>query len=221
MQVDKLPPIKHREWLTSEQKDDRPKMRYTVKMRSEKEPSSITIGNLTAAEVDAVDAFLNGLTYLRCIDGRLHAYSVLEDLPKPEDDPICGPHWRTNGEVKQWGGIPDSEGWHSPGIIITGVGAGLDKSREHLVNEHKRRLDYCGFVCLRSPRGRDGRYWEQWVLPGLWHAKGQLKAFLNKLPETTWHQQANAACQYIAQDMGISFGSMDITIQRWALVHAD
>ena len=36
-------------------------------------------------------------------------------------------------------------------------------------------MESVGFECLRSRRGKDGKYWEVWYLPGMWFAKGQLK----------------------------------------------
>lgn len=36
-------------------------------------------------------------------------------------------------------------------------------------------LEEAGFECLRSRRGKDGRIWEHWYLPGKWSAEGPIK----------------------------------------------
>lgn len=38
-----------------------------------------------------------------------------------------------------------------------------------------KMLEEVGFECLRSRRGKDGKYWEIWYLPGIWRLKGELK----------------------------------------------
>lgn len=71
-------------------------------------------------------------------------------------------------------------------------------------------------MCLRSRRGDDGGYWEQWVLHFLEAARGDLEQHLKALPSgTAWHARAEAAAKFVAKH--VRFGSLDITIQRWAL----
>lgn len=41
-------------------------------------------------------------------------------------------------------------------------------------------LESAGFVCLRSEKGKDGKYWEVWYLPGAYAAEGPIK---DKTPE--------------------------------------
>ena len=228
-QVDAIPmepSRKVREWLVYDEKpakDARPPIRVAASTSNRNGKNSITFDDLTEKEADAVRAFLNGTSFIRCVNGRLHAYSALEPLPDPESDPICGPHWRSDGTVKQWGGIPDGEGWHSPGLVLTGLSAGItdglgaDAARAR----NQRIVIECGFTCMRSPRSDCGRYWEQWVLHGAYCAKGPLKTHMEKLKEQglDWHQTANAMCNFMVNDMRINFGSLDITIQRWALTY--
>lgn len=202
-------------WLKWPVNDDRPPIRWTSKGGPD---GRIELAGLTPKELEAVEAFLAGTSYVRCINGRLHAYKTHEPLPRPEEDPLIGPHWRNTGEPKVWGGIPSGEGWHSPGIIITGLGAGL--SPDGFGNQEAERnqalVESFGFDCLRSRRGDDGKYWEQWVLHFLEAAKGDLLAHLNALPrDAKWHQRAESAADFIAKQ--VRFGSLDIVIQRWAL----
>jgi hypothetical protein len=173
-------------------------------------------------ELGAFRAFETGASYLRVIEGRLHAYHAWEQLPDANADPLTVAHWGGTG-VKEFGGLPKNEGWHSPGIIATGIGAGCGKD----TGCQKRSQDIlteCGFVCLRSPRGLDGKYWEQWVLHFMGAAKGPLKEHIDKWRNdnpkaTNWFTEAEEACRYISRDLHVHYGSLDITIQRWALTY--
>lgn len=224
MKVDTVEPKQSpREWLAypeNEDDDKRPKIKWVFKSSE----GRVDIAGMTPKEVEAVESFIVGSSYIRCVNGRLHAYHAWEPLPDAEADPICGPHWGTDGTTKEFGGLGDEKGWNSPGITITGLGAGIENTYGDAAESRKRnqkRVQDCGFVCLRSPRSKDGQYWEQWVLHSLFFAKGPLREHVDKLKELDWKQQAEAACRFIAQDLGIRFGSMDITIQRWALCCPD
>ncbi len=222
MKVDRLEP-KHspRAWLSYDdypQDDQRPKIRWVCKSSE----GRVEIADLTKKEVEAVEAFINGTSYIRCVNGRLHAYSVNEPLPDAETDPLLGPHWSSKGEVKKFGGLEQETGWNLPGIVITALGAGIDGDHaEARRRENQKRVQDCGFTCLRSPRGNDGMYWEQWVLHFLSAAKGPLADFVAANKKLDWKQSANAACEFLVRDMGIQFGSMDVTIQRWALCNPE
>lgn len=204
-QVDVLEHKYEREWLAWPVKDDRPRIRWTSLSNEQ-----ITITGLTKKEREAFEAFLAGASYIRCVDGRLHAYHSWLPLPNAVHDPICGPHWEATAEPKQFGGIPASEGWHSPGLILTGLEAGMQKL-----------VEACGFVCLRSRRALDGKYWEQWVLHFMDAAKGPLEQHMREHAKLSWHEKAEEACRFLAIDLRVRFGSLDITIQRWALACPD
>jgi hypothetical protein len=236
-QVDPKPKVKSdldRCWLSwpDETKDERPKIRYVVRTNpvwSKGETDGrFEIANLTEKEMEAIEGFLNGSSYIRCVNGRLHAYDAREPLPDAESDPICGPHWPSNGGVKYWGGLEQEGNWASPGIIITALGAGLGDSRysgdvEEARRKNQRLVEECGFVCLRSKRYHEGKHWEQWVLHYLEAAKGPLRKYIDSLNDKNldWKAKTNAVCEYIAQDLGVRFGSLDVTVQRWALQNPD
>ena len=133
------------------------------------------------------------------VNGRLHAYHTWEPLPDAETDPLLAPHWASTDEPKQFGGIPTSEGWHYPGIIATGIGAGCRDATGR--KRSQDLLTECGFTCLRSPRGADGKYWEQWVLHNMLAAAGPLdvhmKAWRAANIERTWHSEAEEACRFL------------------------
>lgn len=218
------PPAAHRDdrcWLTHPVKDDRPRVGSSSVTRSSSGACSITVANLTRAELEAMESFLCGCSYLRVVDGRLSAYHVYEPLPDAESDPIVGPHWE-GGTVREFGGVPAGEGWHLPGITIEALGAGS------LGNSERKRSQEmvidCGFECLRSRRDGSGRLSELWVLSSLTFARGRLAAHLETWRgkgKPHWHRDVEEACRFIAQDLRVRFGSMDITIQRWALCNSD
>ncbi len=216
-QIDCLPPISTvspRSWLSwpdRPQQDDRPAIRWTSKGGSS---GGINLVGLTAKELKAMEAFLNGTSYVRCIDGRLHAWNAHEPLPPPECDPLIGPHWNSTGERKVWGGVPSGKGWHSPGFVITALGVGLSTAEARRSNI-KMAIEF-GFHCLRSQRGQDGKYWEQWTLHFLEMARGRLREYLDGLPSKVGgHERVDVAAAFVAEH--IHFGSLDVTIQRWAL----
>lgn len=219
MQVDEMKDIKIRCWLEQTEPDTRPPIRHTSMGRGPGPcDCSIAFGRLTDEELKAFEAFENGASYIRVIGGRLHAFHAWEVLPDAEEDPLMGPHWGSGGEVKQFGGPPPGEGWHSPGIVITGLGAGTNEEGRKYSQD---TLTECGFTCLRSPRENDGRYWEQWVLHFMLCAKGPLKGHMEKWRENNttrnWWAEVEEAARFLTKVLHVRYGSLDITIQRWAL----
>lgn len=234
MKIDKVEDLRDtggRAWLVYDgpPDDKRPKIQIGSHRYTSKEATgcSVTVNNLTLKEHDALLAMLRGESYLRVVNGRLHAYHAYEELPDPVKDPIIAPHWvKLKDELVKYGNYPKENGWHSPGIIISYLGAGIGGRHFDNAETFKRNVEAvesCGFVCLRSKRLEEGTYDEKWVLHSLWSARGPLKEFLNQVEyrDAYWHAKADAACTFLAREMGIRFGTMDIVIQRWALTCGD
>ena len=72
-----------------------------------------------------------------------------------------------------------------------------------------------GFDCLRSKRGKKGRFWEIWYLPGFWRATEELKEAIDKAGKNT-PERTKAAIAFLAKNA--QFGSMDISVQKLAMV---
>lgn len=64
------------------------------------------------------------------------------------------------------------ESIHGAAITIQHV-CGYDYS-DDFYRENAKKLESYGFICCRSNRGSEGRFWEIWFLPGLWMAEGDL-----------------------------------------------
>jgi len=70
--------------------------------------------------------------------------------------------------------------------------------------ERKVSMEAVGFECLRSRRGKDGKYWEIWYLPGVWAATGEL--------EGKAHKEIMA---YLCQV--VNPGQITVSGERWGL----
>lgn len=202
-----------REWLkVPVEPDNRPPIKWTMRGGGQ-----MHIANLTELEGKALEAFLNGSSWIRCIDGRLAAVSAYHQPPEPEDDPLMVGHWdQSNSTLKLTGEFPANRCGAS--IVISHLGAGLSTERERRANT--RLAKSMGFTCLRSQRGEDGKYWETWNLFGIWMAKGILKTFCDELPKNIeFDERVQRMAHFIAVGASLSFGSLDVTVQRWALTH--
>ena len=212
-----LPNPDNTSFLVFEPRDDRDPIRVSSNGFS-KTDYSISLSKLTKGERDAVEAMVMGHNYITCFNGRLYAFHVHDKLPGPFDDPIESPWWSSGGEVKEHGGKRSTDGWHSPSIIISHVGAGSLGNPSEPKRSYRILTD-CGFDCMRSKRKGDGRYWEQWVLHGLYSAEGPLKNHLESLncDYDHWHIKAQEAARFLTSDLFVKYGTLDISVQRWAL----
>lgn len=135
-------------WLEFKPDDNRPRVRSTlVRQSPNKYECAITVDGLTRVELNAMEQMLLGTSYVTVLDGRVHAWTVNDPLPDPIDDPIIAPHWKMADEPKKLGGVPESEGYHFPAIIIWGLGAGGGKGA---YERSAKILEDCGFRCLCS-----------------------------------------------------------------------
>lgn len=238
--VDPLPVVKGKQltaWLKyddKEPKDDRPQIRtgMTESNRGIYAGNAITIRNMTTKELEAVESFMNGASYLRIIDGRLHAYYVHEQSPSPVEDPLTTEHWpRAPVKLRKMSGVKSKEIKYAPGLMLSGLGAGIssvygypkdETLYKRMVANDAASLEDCGFTCLRSRRKRDGTVSELWVLNSLYSARGVLRQHIDSLDEKlSWGDKGEAACRFIARDMRIHFATLDLTSQRWALCNPD
>ncbi|EKE24906.1 MAG: hypothetical protein ACD_5C00359G0001 [uncultured bacterium] len=146
--------------------------------------------------------------------GRLEVAAKKKDLPKPTEDEEMLPFWRRQ--------VPGSyqlelfkvavPKYSSPAIIIQSL-CGYNYTSENY-KYTAELLESYGFECLRSRRGNDGKYWEVWILPGLWSAKGELEKALHGL-DLGSKKILERAIKFFCRN--VQFGTLDVSFQRAAM----
>lgn len=178
--------------------------------------SKVEFSNLTELEVERLQGTLLGQWWARGNNGRLEFAPAREPAPAPtEDDMLPGWHAPREGEgTEQYQReLFDAQrfGGEYASIQIQHL-----CGHHYTANGYKRNAEFlesCGFICMRSRRGDDGKFWEVWYLSGLWSAKGRLKEALRGIPKEF---QINSALEFLAKNA--SFGTLDVASQRIAQV---
>ena len=207
---------------------DMPKITIPVCGGGRKDGYSLTVKGLTQGEHDRLKASLLGGHHWvrRTEDGRLRHVPSYEELPGPTTDDDMLPFWRhpVEGEVQQdelFGFDADTEALlqhSSPSIYISSL-CGYHYSVENYKHEADRLTDY-GFVCMRSPRDPDtGQYWEKWYLGSVWLTQGRLKEALSDSSAGTGQEKFKFILEYLRRN--VAFGSLDVVMQRMAMVISD
>jgi hypothetical protein len=179
----------------------------------------ITLEGLSDQDLDKMlAAFGAGAYYVRSVNGEFQAHPTRIPLPKPTEDKELLPFWRkpTPQEKEQAPKLFDLEenlpGTSSASISIQSL-CGYNYSPESYDFMANRLTSY-GFICLRSRRGEDARFWEIWYLPGLWAAKGQLKDVVKPIKDLS--NQLRAGLDFIGES--VQFGTLDVSVQRMCMV---
>ncbi|MEK7611909.1 MAG: hypothetical protein AAB407_01035 [Patescibacteria group bacterium] len=185
-------------------------------------PDEVRIGDLLEQEVDLVQGMVNGHQWITVQDGRIQSTPTREELPCPTEDENMLPFWRRHQEsdeshrMEQLTFVDDLQGIYSPSFSIQHL-CGYYYTREKYEQEAVKLESY-GFQCLRSRRDVSGRYWEIWYLPSLFSsAQGELKETIKGLKEEK--AQTARAIQFLCRN--ISFGTLDVSIQRAAMTMDD
>jgi hypothetical protein len=202
--------------------DQRVKITSTTRSAQHYWGSQVTLSHLTADELNAVEAMMLGLCWLRVTDdGRIERKDRFDEEPRPENDPMIPPSWyeRTDwtGRVKiEYARTPDLPEEAKP---TEGCCARI--TVQHLCGYNKTPYKYeagkmqsFGFECLRSRRGRDGRFWEVWFLPGFYAAAGGLKDALKGIEGEV--EKVDRAIDFLCKH--VSFGSLEVGWQRACMV---
>lgn len=136
----------------------------------------------TPDQIEAVEAFLKGACWIGLDDDqeliRRDRFEPCEILP----DPLSEGRWAPApaGLARYTAELPPplKDEDSSPQIHVAHI-CGYSYSPERY-DERSARLHNAGFICMRSPRERDGGYWETWVLHGKWAAAGPIAGFTNE-----------------------------------------
>ncbi len=185
------------------------------------EQGDVTVGGLTPDEIDSMEAFTLGCCWIRVSeDGRLERRDRFAKLPDPVDDPCQPPQWIPSVDWTKESSflcnptppLPEEPNpkYSSPAFMVKYL-CGYNNTP---YDYEARKLQSYGFECLRSRRGRDGRFWEIWYLPGYWSAKGELKNVMALKPNNS--EQVSVAVDFLCRH--VSFGTLDVCYQRAAMV---
>lgn len=173
----------------------------------------IELAGLTHNELKGIEGMAHGYSWARVVDGRVEFIPGYETPPAPTEDSML-PEWRTPREgdgteqyqKEMFDPTYRFDGYTGSIIIrhLCGYFYTADGYRRNA-----EFLERCGFQCLRSRRGGDGRFSEHWFLPGLWAAEGPLKDEVGTLPK---EQQMEQALKFLPTQ--VSFGTLDVAVQR-------
>lgn len=189
--------------------------------------SQITIKNLRPEELEMLQGMLKGMHWVAIDNGRITISPRFEPLPSPIVDEKMMPFWRRHefpDDGKLQVSIFDPERFknnYGASIQIQSL-CGYNYSKENYQHEAKKLISW-GFDCLRSKREEDGRFREIWYLPGIWAAKGTLAETLaekkQKMKEYTPQERLQDVVSFLC--VNSQFGSLDVTVQRAAMVNDD
>jgi len=175
--------------------------------------TSVTIQG-TEEEANALTKMVSGLGYVAC--GRegmplfAEKFANVQPLPDPHLMQHFTPAPSTVAKYTREKGVDpevvkslDENDAFGISLYVEHI-CGYNYTPENYASS-SRSLEALGFVCMRSPRGDDGRYWETWFLPGLWSGKGRLAGV----------KTVEKALNIIIQDLRP--GSISAVRQRMAL----
>lgn len=174
----------------------------------------VTLSSLTTEEGEKLRGAVDGVWWMRGNGGRLEFAPGYEPPSAPTEDAML-PYWRTPARPEkeedqyQTELFDTASNWDSQtaSIVIQHL-CGYSYTPEGY-KANAEMLEECGFACLRSRRGDDGKFWEIWFLPGLWAAKGRLKEALYAIPK---EQQMDVALKFLCA--WTSWGTLDLSVQR-------
>lgn len=195
------------------------KTKPTISTQGSCYPSSgregyVSANGLTRTEVKTMQAAFLGHKWITVKNGRLRSAPMHERPPTPTKDPKIVDFWppvSRGRSVKQMSLEGESLEHHFPAIYISGVGAGGDD-----YEWAAKKLEAVGFECLRSRRGKDGKFWEVWYLCGISCAKGELQEAVELVDRRDTAKRMKAAVDWLCRNT--HFGSCDIAVQKAALV---
>ena len=186
---------------------------------------NITFAGIPYELREKVEGVVTGHQWMTTRNGELVFSPTREPLPGPVEDESMLPFWRRYDErqlvMKEF--VFDSKTHFAlPSFMIKHL-CGYDYTPENY-RDNAALLTSYRFVCMRSPRGDDGRYDEIWYLPGAVLAKGGLALAIAGLRQKrgwqatsadTLKEETDVVTKFLCEH--ISFGTLDVVIQRAAM----
>lgn len=217
------PPSPTNQRTVGSEKDDQLKIRLGAYGAG-----SATINGLDSKELANIEGAMHGHFWVTVSDrGRLRAIPSYKELPSPIEDEMMTPFWRSpipslETQLELFPIEPLPRGFALPSIIIQHL-CGYHYTHERYLRTAEN-LQRWGFECLRSRRNASGRFHEMWVLSGLWAAQNELKEAVEGVSTRAndsgyEKRRLKAALDFLAHRS--SFGTLDVTYQRMAMVIDD
>jgi hypothetical protein len=207
-------------------------MRVKHCFSSNKKDHAIEISELSAEEKEKFEGMVNGMWWVRGVEGVPVFSPAFEKIPSPVEDPKMAEFWprkEKNQSSYSQVAFRDKEEYkyNSPGITIQHL-CGYYYTPEKYALEAEKLRSY-GFSCLRSPRDREGRYHEHWYLGGFYSAQGDLDWHIVRIKQDQEKDKMPAderdtdltekVVRFLCKN--VSFGTLDLVTQRAAMVMDD
>lgn len=180
-------------------------------------------------EISSVDGVANGYNWMTIQDGVPKFVSVYESLPEPAVDDEMLPFWRKLSEEHESTQLElfdlgtEKLQNSSPSFIVQHLCGYRYTSDNYRYNAEL--LESYGFECLRSRRRANGRFWEVWLLPGTWAAKGELQEVLSLVtdPGSDYQKAEKKKVEKTIDFLcrKVDFGTLDVCVQRAAMTVDD
>ncbi len=183
-----------------------------------KSTTSITLSGIPKDQQEKVEGVTFGQYWMTVTDGKIVFSPAREPLPRPVEDEEMLPFWRRHKECQavMHELVFDHEERNSlPSFMIKHLCGHNYTPENYRLNAEI--LEGYGFVCMRSPRGEDGRFWEMWYLPGTWAAKGDLAVEIEGKYDgvASKKKEIDDVVKFLCRN--VSFGQLDVVIQRAAM----
>lgn len=146
-----------------------------------KRSGEITLKLEDYEDYQKIEGVLNGNTWMRQVNGKLEfrgAFEPLDYSPDPDVEDI----WRPR-QTELFPPVIKIKEKEESGIYVQHI---CGYNGREVYQERAKLMEECGFECLRSRRGKNGRYWEIWYLPGKWAAKGPIQGLRELNTIVSW-----------------------------------
>lgn len=161
-----------------------------------------------------MEGVVNGCQWFGVTDGQPEFIPRYKPLPEQLEDEQLLPFFSGQGQSYKHVDFAAVEEGSFPSITIRSI-CGYNYTPKNYKAAAKF-LERCGFVCCRSRRGKNNKFWELWWLAGDWTMAGPLKKFYEDISKkksqlTKWKEVVNWLCDHS------SFGTLDVCCQRAAM----
>lgn len=178
--------------------------------------NEVTISGIDTEKFNGVMA---GCRWFTVDGGQAQFVERFSELPAAKDDEQILPFWSGGSRYKRLADFDHEFGFQIHISHLCGYGYTPER-----YEQEAQRLTRYGFECLRSRRGPDGKYWEVWILFGLFAAKGDLKEFIDSDEKLSGSCIDKKTRKYVLEAViswlcsHCSFGTLDVANQARAMV---